>query len=91
MYSGGFTAAEAGYGVSSIPTQVPTAYARFRQDMMHTMDWKLRDKYPRLLQSTYHWVGGHFAMLEVPTVYANDFIEFVRLVNRNEIDRRRET
>lgn len=88
LYSGGFTADEAGYGLASIPTRVPTAYARFRQDMMHTMDWKLRNKYPMLLQSTYYWSGGHFAMMEVPTFYASDFIEFVRLVNRNEIDRK---
>lgn len=76
---------EAICGVAGIPTNVPTAYARFRQDMMHTMDWKLRTKYPNLVQSTYYWEGGHFAMLEYPSVYANDFIAFVQLVNGKQV------
>lgn len=84
LYSGGFTIDEMGYGLAGIPTRVPTAYARFRQDMMHTPDLKLRVKYPMLLQSTYYWKGGHFAVMEVPNDYAKDLIEFVRLVHQRK-------
>lgn len=80
---------EAGFELARVPTLVPTACARFRNDLMHTMDWQLRNKYPMLIQSTYHQVGGHFVAMEQPALLAADLIKFVRSVNRNKLNKLR--
>lgn len=63
-----------------VPTNVPTACARFKNDLAHEIDWVLKDKYTNLVQSTYHKNGGHFAALELPNVLYEDFMNFVKKV-----------
>lgn len=76
LYAEAITPTE--YDMMRIPTQVPTGVARFRRDMLFMLDWQLRDKYPNLIQSTYHHEGGHFAAFERPNALYEDFVEFVR-------------
>lgn len=72
------------YKISSYPTIVPTACARFENDLPSLLDWQLKDKYLNLIQSTYHLNGGHFAAFEVPDVLYADFIEFIKKFNVSE-------
>lgn len=60
--------------------RVPVGVARFKADIGHAMDWQLRDKYPDLVHSTWHSLGGHFAAMEVPSVLYADFMEFTMKV-----------
>ncbi|TMW44584.1 hypothetical protein DOY81_010336 [Sarcophaga bullata] len=49
---------------------------------MHFLDYQLKDKYPNLIHRTYHNHGGHFAALELPTTLYDDFISFVKKVEK---------
>ena len=59
------------------PTKVPTACARFKNDITHTLDWALRGKYRNMIQSTWYSDGGHFAAMEVPKLLYKDLVNFV--------------
>lgn len=63
-----------------VPTKVLTGCVRFKNDLMHFLDFQLKDKYPNLIHSTYHKEGGHFAAMELPATLYDDFISFVRQV-----------
>ncbi|KAI8119030.1 Juvenile hormone epoxide hydrolase 1 [Lucilia cuprina] len=65
-----------------VPTNVLTGCARFKNDLMHFLDFQLKDKYPNLIHSTYHNEGGHFAAMELPTTLYEDFINFVKKVEK---------
>lgn len=77
LYAEAMTSGQTELGLPRVPTTVPTACARFVNDIMHSTDWQLKDKYPNLLQSTWHEEGGHFAAMEVPDLLYDDFIDFV--------------
>lgn len=66
IYAEAMTKSQLSYEMNRVETNVPTACARFVNDIMHCLDWQLTDKYTNLVQSTYHKTGGHFAALEVP-------------------------
>lgn len=80
LYSEALTKAQNQLGLMACPTTVPTACARFWDDVSHTVDWILRDKYPKLMQSTYYEKGGHFAAMQVPEVLLHDFVTFMNLL-----------
>lgn len=80
LYSESFTKQQFGYQLDRVPTNVPTACARFRHELAHMLDWQLEDKYTNLVQSTYHKKGGHFAALEQPELLFQDFAKFVKKV-----------
>lgn len=63
--------------VSQSPTLIPTACARFKQDIGQMLDWQLKEKYWNLVHSTFYMEGGHFAALETPKILYEDFIQFV--------------
>ncbi|KAL9917410.1 juvenile hormone epoxide hydrolase 1 [Glossina fuscipes fuscipes] len=65
-----------------VPTYVPTGCVRFKNDLIHFLDFQLEEKYRNLIHSTYYHEGGHFAALEVPDSLYNDFISFVQKVER---------
>lgn len=77
LYAEAMTAQQRGYELHRVPVQVPVACSRFVRDISHMLDWQLRDKYPNLVQSTWHEDGGHFAAMEVPQTLYADFVEFV--------------
>ncbi|KAK9732161.1 Epoxide hydrolase N terminus [Popillia japonica] len=58
--------------MGSIPITVPTACAKFANEILYQSDELLKHKYTNLLQSTDFPDGGHFAALEVPQLLARD-------------------
>lgn len=82
LYAESFGSAQNRLGLARVPTAVPTACARFANDVLHSMDWQLQEKYSNIVQSTYHHSGGHFAAMEQPALLFGDVVEFIRSVNR---------
>ncbi|XP_065092833.1 juvenile hormone epoxide hydrolase 1-like [Ochlerotatus camptorhynchus] len=80
IYSEAFSAEEMAIGIDRIPTQVPAACAKFKYELMHTVDWALRDHFVNLVQSNHFDDGGHFAAMQLPNVLYKDFVEFVKKV-----------
>lgn len=80
LYAEAMTGNQLALGLQRVPTNVPTACARFIRDGMHSMDWQLQDKYTNLVQSSWHTSGGHFAAMEVPDVLFDDFVKFVKAI-----------
>jgi len=64
----------------SIPSEVPTACARFKNDLSVTPESLLRLRYPNLVQASIYHDGGHFAALEVPEVLAKDVYDFIEKI-----------
>ncbi|XP_061401163.1 juvenile hormone epoxide hydrolase 1-like [Musca vetustissima] len=82
IYKEAVTEEQRALKLDRVPTNVPTACARFKNEMMHFMDLQLKDKYKNLIQSTYYKEGGHFAAMEVSDIVYKDFIEFVKKVEK---------
>lgn len=82
LYSEALSIAEQKYQIERVPTSVPTGCARFKNDLGHCLDWQLTDKFTNVVHSTYHKNGGHFAAMQLPDVLYNDFIEFVKKVEK---------
>lgn len=82
LYSESLSLKQQEHKLERIPTNVPTGCARFKHDLGHDIDWVLKDKFTNIVQSTYHKVGGHFAALEVPNALYDDFIGFVKKVEK---------
>lgn len=61
-----------------VPVEVPVACARFRYELAHAFDSALKEKFPKLIQSTHHEDGGHFAAMQLPKVLYNDYVDFIR-------------
>lgn len=80
LYAEALTKTQNALGLMQVPTAVPTACARFWNDISHSLDWQLKDKYTKLIQSTYYEKGGHFAAMEVPEILLHDFITFINLL-----------
>lgn len=80
LYAESFTKKQRAYQLERVPTNVPTGCARFKNDIVHSMDWQLKDKYTNLIHSTYYKRGGHFIALEFPSVLHTDFLAFVKKV-----------
>lgn len=69
----------------SIPTNVPTACARFKNELLYTPDSFLKEKYTNLVQTTDFEDGGHFAAFELPDVLAKDmWSAFVKITNKKQ-------
>ena len=62
------------------PVKVPTACAKFINEISYTPDTVLRDKYHDLVQITNYDDGGHFAAMEMPEVLAKDIWSAVSLI-----------
>ncbi|XP_060659411.1 juvenile hormone epoxide hydrolase 2-like [Drosophila nasuta] len=82
LYAESYSNAQRALNLERVPTAVPTGCARFKGDLMQFLDIQLQDKFKNLIHSTYYRRGGHFAALEVPKVLYDDFIEFVKKVER---------
>lgn len=80
IYYEAFSANEMALGIDRIPTQVPAACAKFKYELMQTVDWALRDHFVNLVQSNHFDDGGHFAAMQLPNVLYKDFVEFVKKV-----------
>uniref|UniRef100_A0A8C6WE69 Epoxide hydrolase n=1 Tax=Neogobius melanostomus TaxID=47308 RepID=A0A8C6WE69_9GOBI len=65
-----------------IPVVVPSGYACFPNELMHTPELWVRQKYQRLVSFTPMPRGGHFAAMEEPELMAEDINKFVQIVER---------
>ncbi|XP_031622654.1 juvenile hormone epoxide hydrolase-like [Contarinia nasturtii] len=81
LYAEGFGIEYLNLKMDRVPVQVPVGCARFKNDLAHELDWQLNVKFPKLIHSTYHANGGHFAAMELPDVLYNDFLQFVNKLN----------
>lgn len=77
LYAEAYSAQQLAHNLQRVPTNVAAGCARFKNDIGHTLDWQLRDKYTNLIHSTYHKEGGHFAAMEVPQALHTDIRQFV--------------
>lgn len=80
IYAESLTRKQRAYQMERVPTNVPTGCARFKNDVVHSLDWQLKDKYPNLIHSTYYKTGGHFIAMEAPKILYDDFLTFVKKV-----------
>lgn len=85
LYAEAFATKHRSLQMERVPIYVPTGCARFKQDLAHEFDWQLNVKFPKLIHSTYHKVGGHFIALELPDVLYNDFNIFVKKLNITQV------
>lgn len=81
LYAEAFSKRELFAGeLERIPNLVPAACAKFRHDVLQTIDWALRGHYHNLVQSNHFDDGGHFSVMQVPEVVYRDILEFVEKV-----------
>ncbi|KAJ6642889.1 Juvenile hormone epoxide hydrolase 1 [Pseudolycoriella hygida] len=82
LYAESFSLKQRANQLDRVPTAIPTGCARFKNDLIHLLDWQLQDKYHNLIHSTFHEKGGHFIAMEAPSVLYQDFINFVKKVEK---------
>lgn len=63
---------------------VPTGYACFPNELMHTPKLWVKQKYHKLLSFTYMARGGHFAAMEEPQLMAEDIQSFIKTVEKKK-------
>lgn len=80
IYYEAFSQREMAIAVDRIPTKVPAACAKFRYELLHTIDWALKDHFTNLVQSNHFEDGGHFAAMQLPNVLYKDFVKFVEKI-----------
>lgn len=61
-----------------VPVDVPVACARFKNELFHIFDYAVKEKFPKIIQSTHYDDGGHFAAMQLPKELYNDYLNFVR-------------
>uniref|UniRef100_A0A182IQG7 Epoxide hydrolase n=1 Tax=Anopheles atroparvus TaxID=41427 RepID=A0A182IQG7_ANOAO len=85
IYAEAFSVREMFSGeLGKIPNRVPVACAKFRHDVMHTIDWALKDHFVNLVQSSHFDEGGHFSVMQLPEVVYTDLVQFVGKVKVSE-------
>lgn len=78
IYSEALSFHQMSYKLERVPIVVPSACARFRNEIQHQSDCILKEKHTKLIQSTFHEHGGHFAALQLPKVLYDDILSFVK-------------
>ncbi|KAM9703295.1 epoxide hydrolase 1 [Menidia menidia] len=69
---------------AKIPVYVPTGFACFPNELMHTPRLWVKQKYRKLISFTHMARGGHFAAMEEPHLLAEDIQKFTKMVeNKN--------
>lgn len=63
-----------------IPVYVPTGFACFPNELMHTPKLWVKQKYRKLVTFTPMDRGGHFAAMEEPQLMAEDIQKFTKIV-----------
>ncbi|XP_058125984.1 juvenile hormone epoxide hydrolase 1-like [Anopheles ziemanni] len=82
LYAEAFSVREMFSGeLGKIPNRVPAACAKFRHDVLHTIDWALKDHFVNLVQSNHFDEGGHFSVMELPEVVYGDLVTFATKVS----------
>ncbi|XP_063351421.1 epoxide hydrolase 1 [Pelmatolapia mariae] len=65
---------------AKIPVYVPTGFACFPNELMHTPKLWVKQKYRKLVTFTPMDRGGHFAAMEEPQLMADDIQKFTKIV-----------
>ncbi|XP_014191914.1 epoxide hydrolase 1 [Haplochromis burtoni] len=65
---------------AKIPVYVPTGFACFPNELMHTPRLWVKQKYRKLVTFTPMDRGGHFAAMEEPQLMAEDIQKFTKIV-----------
>lgn len=63
---------------------VPTGFACFPNELMHTPKLWVKQKYRNLVTFTPMARGGHFAAMEEPQLMAEDIQKFIKLVEKKK-------
>uniref|UniRef100_G3NJG8 Epoxide hydrolase n=1 Tax=Gasterosteus aculeatus aculeatus TaxID=481459 RepID=G3NJG8_GASAC len=69
---------------SRVPVYVPTGYACFPNELMHTPKLWVEHKYRKLLTYSPMARGGHFAAMEEPRLMAEDIQNFTKTVEKKK-------
>ncbi|XP_034554727.1 epoxide hydrolase 1 [Notolabrus celidotus] len=69
---------------AKMPVYVPTGYACFPNELMHTPKLWVKQKYWKLVSYTIMARGGHFAAMEEPQLMAEDIQNFVKTVEKKK-------
>ncbi|KAJ8270646.1 hypothetical protein GJAV_G00117550 [Gymnothorax javanicus] len=69
---------------TQIPVYVPTAFASFPNELMHTPKLWVKQKYRKLKSYTPMPRGGHFAAMEEPQLMAEDIQSFIRKLEKKK-------
>lgn len=77
LYAEHFCIKNAELKLERVPTNVPVGCARYKEDLLHELDWILEDKFKNIIHSKYYMNGGHFAAMELPDQFSNDFIMYM--------------
>ncbi|XP_058447699.1 juvenile hormone epoxide hydrolase 1-like [Malaya genurostris] len=80
LYAEFFTVREMSTGFDRVQTKVPSACAKFKYELFHTIDWALRDNFINMVQINHFEDGGHFAAMQLPSVLYNDIVQFVKKI-----------
>jgi juvenile hormone epoxide hydrolase len=72
LYSETVNKAQMALGVDGIPVTVPSACARFPNELAYSPTIILKEKYHNLVHVSDYQDGGHFASFELPKVMAED-------------------
>uniref|UniRef100_A0A1B0FNW4 Epoxide hydrolase n=1 Tax=Glossina morsitans morsitans TaxID=37546 RepID=A0A1B0FNW4_GLOMM len=78
LYAEQFSQSQGQLQLDRVAVTVPTGCVRFQNELMHSTDSQLKERFLNLVHSTYHNHGGHFAAMELPKILYKDFIDFVK-------------
>lgn len=80
IYHESFKRSHTKHQIDRVKCSVPMGCVRFKNDLHAVLDWVLKDKFTNVIHSTYHRGVGHFAALENPDLFYEDFVQFVRKI-----------
>ncbi|KAM9355798.1 epoxide hydrolase 1 [Pholidichthys leucotaenia] len=69
---------------AKIPVYVPTGFACFPNELIHTPELWAKQKHRKLMSFSPMARGGHFAAMEEPQLMAEDIQKFIKMVEKNK-------
>ncbi|XP_018330718.1 juvenile hormone epoxide hydrolase 2-like [Agrilus planipennis] len=83
LYSETFNKDHTSLQLDRISVNVPTACAKFKNELVYSPDLLLKQKYPNLIHSVTYNDGGHFAAFELPQILAEDIWTAIQKIEEN--------
>lgn len=80
IYHESFRKSQLRLKIDRVKCSVPMGVVRYKNDLHAVLDWVLKDKFTNVVHSTYHRNVGHFAALENPDLFYEDFVQFARKI-----------
>ncbi|XP_017770294.1 PREDICTED: juvenile hormone epoxide hydrolase 1-like, partial [Nicrophorus vespilloides] len=77
IYADSYSIKQRKYGMNSISVKVPSACARFENEVFYQSEWLIRDAFENLVHLMDYKSGGHFPALEVPMLLAEDIFNAI--------------